>query len=717
MAPLATLLKAALVAAIGGCTYDYDALGEDGAGGASAASTSAPSSGVTSSSDGSTSSAGGDGPATVSVGAGGGAAEGGAGPGSGGSGAGGGIASAGGAADGGGGSGGDVATGGGGGAGGAGGEGGAAPLEDALSLANHPEGQEPDQFTLTPALTDAELLAFELRPTNAIDVETMVFELTAASGVVAAELTAARLFRDEGTEGVLDGADVEVGDAGLVDLTAATGTITFAPTTPIRLAADQPMLLVLDVASLAIGDQVTLDLVPASIEATSVTSGDPVVATGSVADATHLVEGEDLSTGDVLLYLGDGGLPSPSVRTYDASATTWSAATTSIDAGATISWVVTPETVGKEELVAVMSDDGATTQIDMLRRSTTTWVVDWTATDIAAGERNKRGLDVERESTSGDTLIVYADGTGIPKYRVWTGAAWSAPLGVVANALAGNVRWVELVSRPGSDEITLLVVDAANDLTAVTWSGAAWSAPVVLETTVNTIEYLAFGGAYEALSGDFVAVWGKTETDAYGFYWARRAASTTVFVEVATYEGWPLLRPGVVRMRSEPGTNRIALAYLEYTCGGGGCDYFIGAIWDGQSNAWTEESIIDDQIDANYSDFKGSIPLDLAWIGNPATVVAVYPETGDGLDWATWNAADGWTLEGDVNTSPNLGQRVNVQALPYPGQASVMFLVSDSAGDLFAKAYDGAGWTDVGGQLENSLSLLASRPFAAAVKP
>ncbi len=711
----AVTMAAAVLSALGAsCTYDYDAL--SGSADASAGATTA--SGAPIGSGGATASgSGGAGTGDATTGPGGGSPDGGAGPG-GGPGSGGGGGTGGGGTGGGGARTGAAGVGGAGGALGDGGAGGGGPL-DGLALGDHPTGQVDDRFVLSSSLVAVELFAFELTPTQAIEVHQFVVDLPGASGVASGDLSAVRLYLDAGVQGVLDGGDTEIVDPGVVDIVGSSGAITFTLSIPLALSAPQALLVVADVASLTVPDRLTLDLTPAGVVAVAAADGVSVAASGSVSSATHQVLSADLASGDVLLYLGQGTSATPLVLTCDESTSTWSEPVPAVDAGATIRWVASPALLGSEELVAVLSDDGSSSQLDLLRRATTSWAVDWTANGLEPAHANKRGFDIESESVSGDTLVVYGDATSIPKYRVRTGTTWSAEAPVRSSAGSGTVRWAELVRRPGSDEITLLYTDAADDLTAVTWSGTAWSEPTKLEDAVNTVEYLAFGGAYEALSGDLIVVWGHVVGDPFGFYWARKVAGSAAYMATVGPEAAPLLRPGVVRMAGEPGTNQIALAYVELTCGGGTCDDFIGAIWDGETNAWTQKQRIDDQVTSSYATHRGAIPVDVAWLGTSGRVVAVYPEVGNGLDWASWTSATGWDREGDFATTPALAdQRVNVQALSLPGQDKAMFVVTDSNGDLFAKSITAAaGWVDVGGSLESNLSNLTSTPFAAVVAP
>jgi hypothetical protein len=421
-----------------------------------------------------------------------------------------------------------------------------------------------------------------------------------------------------------------------------------------------------------------------------------------------------LAQGDFELYYGESVSPTPLVRTWDKS--TWSAADPTVASGASVKWVAAPAAIAKEEVTLVLSSTGGNTSLDLLRRTgATTWVTDWTSTAITVANVNARGFDVEQEWNSGDALAVFSNNTGTPQFRTRSGGAWSAATDLPGAPGSGTVLWVDLVSRHNSDEIALFYSDSSGRLVSAIWNGTAWGTPMTLETALNTTAYLNFGGAYESMSGDLLAFWGGPNVGggAVGAYSATLAAGGTAWT-ISAELPVPFNRPGPVRMASEPGTDRIALAYLEFTCNGSTCDDFVTAIWNG--SAWQDATRVDSYITVAYSAFAGAIPVDVGWVGTTGQAVAVYTATGAGIDWANWTSSAHWVLQGDATTNPPLAQRVNVRAVGGPGQSSVMFLISDAAGALYAKSYDGSAWSDVGASLESTLSSLPAGPFAVSIK-
>ncbi|MBW2526647.1 MAG: hypothetical protein JRI23_20865 [Deltaproteobacteria bacterium] len=418
-----------------------------------------------------------------------------------------------------------------------------------------------------------------------------------------------------------------------------------------------------------------------------------------------------LQTGDVLLFYGSGDSDTPRMRTWTAASDSWSAPEMTTAASSRIRWVVTPETLRWPVMLGVLSGE-TTTQLDLLRHDGSGWIVDWSVTDIDIANVNRRGFDIAYEDSSGDVMVVYSNDTGVPQYRTYESGAWSAEQPVLSDQKAEEVRWVELAARPGTDELALLYNDGAFDLTAVIWDGQGWGSKTVLETNLYETLWLSFAAAYETQSGDLVAFWARDESGALGFIWATRPAGGTFTSPVIAPA--PLLQPGPARLRPEPGTDRMALSYVEYTCGGQSCDDFIGAVWDG--SGWTHATRIDPEINTPYHNYPGAIPVDVAWVTGDE-LCSVYTELSTGLDWAKWVSGGGaWVLQADEATASGLGPRVNVQGLSVEGRSEALFLMSYDNRSLVSYLYGGSTWTGPSTSLESDLSSKASVPFAAAMK-
>lgn len=94
--------------------------------------------------------------------------------------------------------------------------------------------------------------------------------------------------------------------------------------------------------------------------------------------------------------------------------------------------------------------------------------------DATASIATKKAIDVEYEQTSGEALFMWGDSVSTDLYyRTWNGTTLSGNT-LLDIAAAGVPHWVQLASRPSSNEIMLGITDSLSDLNTRKWSGSAW---------------------------------------------------------------------------------------------------------------------------------------------------------------------------------------------------------------------------------------------------
>ena len=437
-----------------------------------------------------------------------------------------------------------------------------------------------------------------------------------------------------------------------------------------------------------------------------------------------------LADNDSRLAYGEGSQTELRVRTRDDSADNWSAEGLSTVAGSTVRWVVhelaPPE--DDEELYATLSDDGSSTELDLLRWDGSAWSVDWTATSVPLAEVDKRGFDAAYERSSGDALVVYSDGSSTPLYRTRSGGTWSSAASLPLNdgggpnpdTNSGTVLWIELVARAGSDEIGLAFVDDADDLVVMVWDGTQWvtASASTLETAVHTnavsgvASNRVFDLAYEEVSGDLMAAWGQLS--ASGFHYSIKPAGSNTWGAATQVSAAP--SGGSIHhldLASEPGADRIAAGAFDL---GDGAERLGLATWDG--SGWVNAGEYDSQIrnfnDTATGDFAGAV----GWIGRSGIAICVYPDNQSAtLDWASWTADVGWAVQSDVSIAGK-GQTESIRIVDFPERDLLMVVLSDDSSDLYAATYDGATWIAAqgGSPLETSLSSITTMPFDLQMK-
>jgi hypothetical protein len=305
-------------------------------------------------------------------------------------------------------------------------------------------------------------------------------------------------------------------------------------------------------------------------------------------------------------------------------------------------------------------------------------------------------------------LVVYADDTDNPLFRSRSQGLWSAPATVFATPPgAGIVLWIELVSHPMTDEITLLYAASDGRLHAVVWDGNAFdeaNTATTLSTTLSTVTgSRPFDAAYEQVSGDLLVALGHTSASD-DIRYATRASGTDNFA-VQTLVG-ALAVARIVRLAAEPGSDRIALGLSEGT--GGGATNVVGMLWDG--TMLSTPVALDSTAAADDAD------LAIGWVGTSGTVVVVYKDAdgGGGLDWASCTTNGAWTLHADLPVAA-MGDFGYAVARPLGGDR-LMLVVGDSTAGLFVLTFDGLGWTvtNAGAALQTTLSSTTTRAFDVA---
>lgn len=69
--------------------------------------------------------------------------------------------------------------------------------------------------------------------------------------------------------------------------------------------------------------------------------------------------------------------------------------------------------------------------------------------------------------------MVTGDGTPDPNYWVWNGTTWTGPVDInIPNV--GRPNYIELASRPGTDELAMILIDSSVDVYGMRWTGSAW---------------------------------------------------------------------------------------------------------------------------------------------------------------------------------------------------------------------------------------------------
>ena len=114
--------------------------------------------------------------------------------------------------------------------------------------------------------------------------------VTNITGIVTANLTNARLYRDMNANKVYDAGDTAVGGSGAVAINGQTGTVTFS--TSFSATTSQNYLLIGDLTSLTGSDGLVVALTGDDIVATGAQTGLSVTENGTISNSQHMKVGQ-----------------------------------------------------------------------------------------------------------------------------------------------------------------------------------------------------------------------------------------------------------------------------------------------------------------------------------------------------------------------------------------------------------------------------------------
>lgn len=219
---------------------------------------------------------------------------------------------------------------------------------------------------------------------------------------------------------------------------------------------------------------------------------------------------------------------SPTAASADFSYRIWNGTTlssaTSVTAPPTtgaINWMELRQNplTSSNDIAMIMLD--ANSDVYGMLWTGSTWSTMGTATawDTSAATATKKTIDVEYEQTSGEAMFMWGDSVATDQYyRTWNGTTLSAATLLDIAAEGGVAEWIQLASRPGSNEIMLGVQDAGADLNTRKWSGTAWDTATQHaehSAAVENITSRVFDIAWEthpSNAGDAWLMWGDGAT-------------------------------------------------------------------------------------------------------------------------------------------------------------------------------------------------------------
>lgn len=200
---------------------------------------------------------------------------------------------------------------------------------------------------------------------------------------------------------------------------------------------------------------------------------------GSTNAATRSFDMAYEKNGDrlVFVYPTGAGNVDFAYRIWDGS--NWSASTTvtAPPTTAIVRWIEMTENPlsTSNDIAMIMMDNNAAVYGMVWNGSSWVNMGVSTSWDLA-GIATEKAIDVAYEQNSGRVLFIWGDTVVTDQYyRIWNGSTLTAPTLLDIASSGGVANWIELVSRPNSNEIMYGVLDAGSDLNTRKWNGiSAW---------------------------------------------------------------------------------------------------------------------------------------------------------------------------------------------------------------------------------------------------
>ncbi len=158
-----------------------------------------------------------------------------------------------------------------------------------VALDDHTAGQVDNQFNFQNK-TDEAMFVFKLTPNSEnATITDMVFTLSGVQNLDTGEFNTLRLYRDNDSDGELDGGDTLLDNSGIMTINGQHGAITFSD--DFVITAEGDYLLIGDTTSVDKGDAVVISLPTGGVTAVGITSEHAPVIVGTIDKIQHIRNG------------------------------------------------------------------------------------------------------------------------------------------------------------------------------------------------------------------------------------------------------------------------------------------------------------------------------------------------------------------------------------------------------------------------------------------
>ena len=384
----------------------------------------------------------------------------------------------------------------------------------------------------------------------------------------------------------------------------------------------------------------------------------PVRRNLGITRIAQAVQSYSSSNEAMLVYVTEDSTTYPQYRRWTGSS--WGSAASASGTNGELRHMVLKTSPKRDEAALVTLWNNGRVEAQIWNGTTSSWSSTQLLNTLndANGDRDTqslyRGFDIEYENSSGDLIVVTGDGTADPNYHVWNGSSWTGPTDINIPT-TGRPGYIELASKPGSDELAMILIDSNVDVYGMRWTGSAWDnmgTAAVWDATGAIATEKSIDVAYETTSWDIMFMWlDATSTDQYYRTYSGTTLSAATLLDNA--QAWGIGNWATLASNPTSWSNQIMFWVLDV---GNDLNTFM---WD-----WSAWSAVHTEHTAG-AETNASHAFHIAFETHSSTPNNAWLAYGDGNTisrkrWSAgaWGAA---TTQGDdtdfiqLNAQPNSG--------------------------------------------------------------
>lgn len=384
----------------------------------------------------------------------------------------------------------------------------------------------------------------------------------------------------------------------------------------------------------------------------------PVRRNLGITRMAQAVQSYNSSNEAMLVYVTEDSTTYPQYRRW--TGTSWSSAASASGTNGELRHMVLKTSPVRDEAALVTLWNNGRVEAQIWDGTTGSWGSAQLLNTLnnTAGSRDIQSLyrwfDIEYENNSGDLIVVTGDGTADPNYHVWNGTSWTGPTNIDIPT-TGRPSYIELASKPGSDELAMILIDSNVDVYGMRWTGSAWDnmgTAAVWDATGAIVTEKSIDVAYETTSWDIMFMWlDATSTDQYYRTYSGTTLSAATLLDNA--QAWGVGNWATLASNPTSWSNQIMFWVLDV---GSDLNTFL---WD-----WSAWSAVHTEHTAG-AETNASHAFHIAFETHSSNPNVAWLAYGDGntISRKRWSAGAWWaaTTQGDdtdfiqLNAQPNSG--------------------------------------------------------------